>query len=311
MKSSSHIPLYEPIRKKGAGAFGYVIEAYDPKRDCKIAVKRVRKAEKKISREYQILKELNGNTHCIELLDIFYTTSQHDNKEHLSQYFLLEYMPDNLENYITSHKSANKQISMPVVKSIMKQLFKGLQAMHFKNICHRDLKPENVLLDENLNVKICDFGSAKKMVAKDEKNMPKIVSRYYRAPELICGRSDYGCAIDMWAAGCILLELLTLEPLFPGKNDGSQIFEILSILGSPSEEDRKWLFEKLPDETVSMLESVLPDFRKTVDFKAIIPIEHYKRTDIAQASDLAKKLLAWNEKKRLAADKAVDHEFCI
>ena len=92
----------------------------------------------------------------------------------------------------------------------------GLKNIHKYNIGHRDLKPENVLLSEKGEVKICDFGSSK-VIDPDGKNTPYIVSRYYRAPELILCLTKYSTAIDMWAAGCILAELYTLMPFFKGK----------------------------------------------------------------------------------------------
>jgi serine/threonine protein kinase len=95
-----------------------------------------------------------------------------------------------------------------------------MKYVHDKGICHRDLKPENILLTDTEIIKICDFGSAK-IITPTSKNTPYIVSRYYRAPELILACSDYSNKIDIWAIGCIFAELMTLRPLFPGKTEGS------------------------------------------------------------------------------------------
>lgn len=91
--------------------------------------------------------------------------------------------------------------------------------VHEQGISHRDLKPENILIDKKGTIKICDFGSAK--ILDEKLNTPYIVSRYYRAPELILACSDYTEKIDVWAIGCIFCEFMTLQPLFPGKTEGS------------------------------------------------------------------------------------------
>ena len=114
--------------------------------------------------------------------------------------------------------------------------------VHSRDVCHRDLKPENILANEQGVIKICDFGSAKTL-SPDGLNTPYIVSRYYRAPELVLACSDYTNKIDIWgkllllslihsltnfffiAIGCIFAEFMTLRPLFPGKTEGSMLLE--------------------------------------------------------------------------------------
>ena len=108
--------------------------------------------------------------------------------------------------------------------------------MHEKTIAHRDLKPENILITAPGNskfestdplthiAKICDLGAAK-VLSKQKLNTPYVVSRYYRAPELILGSNQYDCSIDIWSVGCILFELITRTPLFPGEAEGLQILE--------------------------------------------------------------------------------------
>jgi glycogen synthase kinase 3 beta len=113
-----------------------------------------------------------------------------------------------------------------------------MEFVHKKGVCHRDLKPENILLTEDEIVKICDFGSAKVLDVQGQ-NTPYIVSRYYRAPELILACSDYTNKIDIWAIGCIIAELMSLRPLFPGKTEGSQLIEQIAILGLPTEAQMK------------------------------------------------------------------------
>ena len=124
---------------------------------------------------------------------------------------------------------------MEDIKSYMRQILTGMAYVHSQEVCHRDLKPENILMNDKGVVKICDFGSAK-VLSSNGLNTPYIVSRYYRAPELILACSDYTFAIDVWAIGCILAEFLTLRPIFPGKTEGSQLIEQIAILGLPTKD---------------------------------------------------------------------------
>ena len=105
----------------------------------------------------------------------------------------------------------------------MYQVARSLAYIHQVGICHRDIKPQNLLLDPNSHVvKLCDFGSAK-MLVKGETNIAYICSRYYRAPELIFGATDYTTAIDTWSFGCVFSELILGQPLFPGESNVDQV----------------------------------------------------------------------------------------
>ena len=119
---------------------------------------------------------------------------------------------------------------MAHVRHFTKQVFNGLAQMHAQNISHRDLKPENILIKQpsrlvqpndplKSELKIADLGAAK-MLSENGLNTPYVVSRYYRAPELIMGSNKYDCSIDVWSTGCILFELITRTPLFPGDAEG-------------------------------------------------------------------------------------------
>lgn len=143
-------------------------------------------------------------------------------------------------------KGSNKNpIPMEHIKHYTWQIFNGLRHMHAQKISHRDLKPENVLIkvpsgfskdevDPMLTeVKICDLGAAK-VLDPSHMNTPYVVSRYYRAPELILGSHYYDCSIDVWSAACILFELVARTPIFPGDAEGLQVLEMAQLKGMPS-----------------------------------------------------------------------------
>lgn len=299
---NSSIPDYEPISLRGAGAFGYVIEAYDKIHDTRVAIKRTHKVGTKLSREYQILSELKDCDYCVQLLDTFYSVND-DGK--VIQNLVFEYVTRSLEAYMEEHRNKQVFISITKIKSIMKQMLLGLEFCHNKNIVHRDLKPENVLFTEDDRVKICDFGSSK-FIAKETKSTPYIVSRYYRAPELLLGMNTYSDKIDIFATGCIMAELFTLTPLFPGKSEGLQFFEHLCILGNPSPS----YFDQfaLPENFVSYLKNL--DKYIPTDLKKIInSSKFYSEKDISQATDLICKMICWEPKERISAHDALFHEF--
>lgn len=105
-----------------------------------------------------------------------------------------------------------------LIKLYAYQLMRSIAYIHALGICHRDIKPQNVLVDPSTHVlKLCDFGSAKQLIP-GEPNVSYICSRYYRAPELIFGNSDYQCVIDVWSVGCVIAELMIGQPIFPGES---------------------------------------------------------------------------------------------
>ena len=133
---------------------------------------------------------------------------------------MLEFCDCSLEDVLKELDFKKEYLPMPTLKKYAREIFNGLNHMHELGIVHRDLKPENILLKDS-EIRICDVGSSKMLDTSDAKmNTPYVVSRYYRAPELIlaCNRYDY--SIDTWAVGCILFELLLKTPMFPGDAEG-------------------------------------------------------------------------------------------
>ena len=174
----------------------------------------------------------------------------------LVQNTVMEFCDCSLEDKLRHAEKTKQPLTMEEIKWYGKQIFNGLKSMHSQGISHRDLKPENILLkvpgnDKNLvnpkkfyevaqtslELKICDMGAAKVLDKVTNQNTPYVVSRYYRAPELILGSNKYDESIDVWATGCILFELITRTPMFPGDAEGMQILEMAQLKGVPSEDE--------------------------------------------------------------------------
>ena len=123
----------------------------------------------------------------------------------------------------------------PQVKCIMIQLLKGMAYMHDKFVIHRDLKVSNLLMTDKGVLKIADFGLGRLISQPHRPLTPKVVTLWYRAPELLLGSSLYSVSVDLWSIGCIFTELLLNKPLMPGKSEANQLDLIVHYLGTPSE----------------------------------------------------------------------------
>ncbi|OAF65465.1 hypothetical protein A3Q56_06822 [Intoshia linei] len=167
----------------------------------------------------------------------------------------------------------------------MYQLFRSLAYIHSKQICHRDIKPHNLLIFTDRGIlKLCDFGSSKQLIS-GEANVSYICSRYYRAPELIFGATDYTSQIDVWSSGCVMAELLLGQPIFPGESGVDQLVEIIKILGTPTSDEIKKMNANYTDYR-------FPPVKPHVWSKVFRP-----RTP-KEASDLISQLLKYISKKR-------------
>lgn len=160
---------------------------------------------------------------------------------------VMEYIPENLYRYNRRFVKAHTLLPLIYVKVVLSksphlqlytyQMFKGLAYIHSLGVCHRDIKPQNILINPKTHVvKICDFGSAKRL-SPSEPNVSYICSRYYRAPELIFGATNYTVAVDIWSMACVVAEMLTGLSLFPGENNVDQMVEIIKVLGTPTAEE--------------------------------------------------------------------------
>ena len=215
----------------GSGAFGVVYQATVSETKEQVAIKKVLQDRRYKNRELQIMKEL-VHPNIVTLRHAFY--SQGDNPEETFLNIVMDYVPDTVHKVMKTYTRMKQIPPTLLAKLYTYQLLRSLAQMHAVGICHRDIKPQNLLVDPETHLmKLCDFGSAKKLVA-GEPNVSYICSRYYRAPELIIGATDYTNAVDVWSAGCVCAELLLGQPLFPGENSVDQMVEVIKVLGTPT-----------------------------------------------------------------------------
>merc|ERR1712062_282548 len=186
------------------------------------------------NRELQIMRRLD---HCniVSLLYFFYTSGEKKDEIYLN--LVLEFIPETVYKVARQYAKSKQSIPGTFIRLYMYQLFRSLAYIHSQGICHRDIKPQNLLLDPESGIlKLCDFGSAKHLV-RGEPNVAYICSRYYRAPELIFGSTDYTTIIDIWSTACVTAELILGQPIFPGESGVDQLVEIIKVLGTPSREE--------------------------------------------------------------------------
>lgn len=224
---------YNADKVIGNGSFGVVYQATIAETGETVAIKKVFQDRRYKNRELQIMKELN-HQNVIALRHAFYTTG--DKPDELYLNLVMEFIPETVYRVIKYYNRMRQPVPILLVKLYAYQILRSIAYIHAVGVCHRDIKPQNLLVDTTRHVlKLCDFGSAKRLVP-GEANVSYICSRYYRAPELIFGATEYTNAIDVWSSGCVIAELMLGQPLFPGESGVDQLVEIIKVLGTPTRE---------------------------------------------------------------------------
>ncbi|XP_002002433.3 dual specificity tyrosine-phosphorylation-regulated kinase 2 [Drosophila mojavensis] len=296
---------YEILEVIGKGSFGQVIRALDHKTNTHVAIKIIRNKKRFLNQavvELNILDELrekdgDGSHNVIHMLDYTYF------RRHLCITF--ELMSLNLYELIK--KNNYNGFSMSLIRRFCNSIVKCLRLLYKENIIHCDLKPENILLKQrgSSSIKVIDFGSS---CYVDRKIYTYIQSRFYRSPEVILGL-QYGTAIDMWSLGCILAELYTGFPLFPGENEVEQLACIMEVLGLPpkvliSVARRRRLFFDSRDAPRCITNT--KGRKRSPGSKSLSQILHCQDRYFI---DFLQRCLEWDPAERMTPDEAAHHEF--
>ncbi|XP_075259549.1 uncharacterized protein LOC142351427 isoform X2 [Convolutriloba macropyga] len=230
---------YDNLGMVGEGSYGAVMKCRHKETNQLVAIKKFLESEddkvvKKIAmREIKMLRQLQHD-HLVNLLEVF------RRKKRL--YLVFEFVDHTVLDDLERNPHGLDETRC---KKVLWQVLKGTEFCHSHNIIHRDIKPENILVSRSQVVKLCDFGFARTLAAPGEIYTDYVATRWYRAPELLVGDTTYGKAVDIWAIGCLLAEMLTGDPLFPGDSDIDQLHLIMKCFG-PLHSKYKEIFMQNP-----------------------------------------------------------------
>ncbi|XP_065873519.1 cyclin-dependent kinase G-2-like [Euphorbia lathyris] len=293
---------YERLNEINEGTYGKVYKAKDKRTGEIVALKKMKMdvgGYRNLDYGFPItaLREIN-------ILLSFHHPSIVNVKEVVMDgldnvFMVMEYMEHDLKGLMQVMK---QPFSTSEVKCLMLQLLGGVKYLHDNWVLHRDLKTSNLLLNNEGELKICDFGMSRLYGSPLKSYTSLVVTLWYRAPELLLGAKKYSTAVDMWSVGCIMAELLAKEPLFTGKNEIDQLTKVFKILGAPSE--TIWPgFSNLPGAKANFVKQPYNLLRKK------FPASSFTGSSVLSdlGFDLLNKLLTYDPEKRLTAEAALNH----
>jgi len=290
---------YEVKKKIGQGAYGLICAATDRANGETVAVKKIANAFedaidcKRTLREMRLLQHFN-HENVLNLRDIM-TPPPGPLDQWNDIYLTLELMDTDL-HYIIHSKQA---LTDDHIQYFIYQILRGLKAIHSAKVLHRDLKPNNLLVNKNCDLKICDFGLARGVDDSRTQALTEyVVTRWYRAPELLVENSTYDQGIDIWSVGCILAECLGRKALLPGRDYLQQLRLIIETLGAPTAKDLKIIENPQAVEYIQALPKKAP-----APFTSLYPNAN------PLAIDLMQKMLVFDPNGRISAAHALEHEY--
>ncbi|KAG1704561.1 hypothetical protein DVH05_005492 [Phytophthora capsici] len=292
---------FEYVKTIGSGAYGVVISATDSKSGKTVAIKNIQRAfddltdAKRIVREIKLMRHLNHKC-VLGVEDIFEPVALSKFED---VYIVSQLMATDLHRVIYSrHALSDEHIAF-----FMYQMLCAMKYVHSANVIHRDLKPSNVLVNANCELKICDFGLARGVFPEEELELTEyVVTRWYRAPEIMLGCMKYTREVDVWSMGCIFAEMMSRKPLFPGQDYIDQLHLIMNALGAPNDQELYFLTNARARKFMNA------EFQKRGP-NPTKPLAHMFTDSPPDALDLLQKMLVIDPNKRISVDDALAHPY--